>query len=347
MRVCSRDSCKPSFIKSSSTVKCIGCRDPFHLQCYGIDKPSSVIFVNKNVVFLCDACLTSGTYVPSPKRKLASQTDCVVTQDINSSNLVTPSKAVTGTTVDPLKQLQESVDRIISEVSLNSNTLQVIHTKINNLNNTEQSSVMTTHAPRSYASVLSRNVNGSTGRSNISVVARRDSIPSPKITPAIKGASSATIGKPLTPRPPPKKSIWISQLHRDTTEDDITKYVKSIVKSSAEFTVRKLVKKDREISSYSFVSFRVTCSLELFELLMNAELWPASVNIREFEQSSNKNGISLHEFLPKLHGTTDTDIPSNNKEQLSENRSKEQSPKNPKNSVSHTSVEQRSSDIED
>lgn len=63
--------------------------------------------------------------------------------------------------------------------------------------------------------------------------------------------------------------------------------------------VRKLVKKDRDISSYSFVSFCIMCSANMFGTLLDVNKWPAYSQIREFELNSNPStGAKLNERSP-------------------------------------------------
>lgn len=105
--------------------------------------------------------------------------------------------------------------------------------------------------------------------------------------------SNNVIGKPLSPRQvksserfgsKPEKAIWVSRIHRETTEEELAQYVKeSIGIASDDINVRKLIKKDRDISTYSFVSFRITCSSANFSKLMDPMYWPSNSHIREFD----------------------------------------------------------------
>lgn len=68
--------------------------------------------------------------------------------------------------------------------------------------------------------------------------------------PILTGTSQKVIGKPISPRqfkrndrqtaaPKPEKAVWISRLHRDTTEEELASYIKdSIGISEADFNVR-------------------------------------------------------------------------------------------------------------
>lgn len=132
----------------------------------------------------------------------------------------------------------------------------------------------------------------------------------PKIPGSI-GTSNLMIGKPLSPpkqrqRKKPEKAIWISRLHRDTTVEEISSYAKDKLGIAVdELDIRKLVKKDRPISEYTFVSFKISCSTEVFGVLMDINKWPSSCQIREFKldmYTSTPQGVRLNENeinLPK------------------------------------------------
>lgn len=115
----------------------------------------------------------------------------------------------------------------------------------------------------------------------------------PKTNKPVKvGMSTNIIGKPLSPDQKrskirsnatkfPQKAIWISKLHRDTTEEELETYVKTIVGNTAsdQYQFRKLVKKDRPLSSYSFISFRITCPEDMLITLLDSKNWPSSCQI--------------------------------------------------------------------
>lgn len=129
-----------------------------------------------------------------------------------------------------------------------------------------------------------------------------------KQTPALTGTSTKLIGKPLSPNPAKQrqglniatKAIWVSKLHRDTTEDEILAYVRDEFGIEIDqLKARKLIKKDREVSSYTFISFKITCPANLFGGLMDVNKWPANVQIREFTMSPRPSiGVRLGEESP-------------------------------------------------
>lgn len=140
--------------------------------------------------------------------------------------------------------------------------------------------------------------------------------------PVTSGTSAKVIGKPISPQqsnirsnamsanqkamPANQKAIWVSGLHRDTTENEMEKYVKELVGGieTDQYHIRKLVKKDRELSSYSFVSFKITCPESKFEVLLDPKKWPSNSRIREFElDRKESSGVRLIESITKSDST--------------------------------------------
>lgn len=145
----------------------------------------------------------------------------------------------------------------------------------------------------------------------------------------LTGTSSNVIGKPISPsqlkrndRPnkqsTPEKAIWVSRIHRETTAEELDQYVKTRIGiTTPDISVHKLVKKDRDISSYSFVSFRITCSAANFATLINPMYWPSNSQIREFDlerkssvgvklnQESNSNDSEPKNEEPPMNATMD------------------------------------------
>lgn len=116
--------------------------------------------------------------------------------------------------------------------------------------------------------------------------------------PVVSGTSTNVIGKPPSPsqlRPPERrinrpnraKAVWVSRLHRDTTDEEMAKYIRETIgiTSDDKYNVRKLVKKDKELATYNFVSFRITCTVDVFDTLLDEKNWPSYCYIREFEMN--------------------------------------------------------------
>lgn len=123
--------------------------------------------------------------------------------------------------------------------------------------------------------------------------------------PVVSGTSGNVIGKLLSPNQRNvrrgdmsklEKAVWISRLHRETTVEEMTSYNKDKIGivSTDHYQVRKLVKKDCDLSEYSFVSFRLTCATNIFETLLDAQNRPHYCQIREFDMKRKiSTGVRL------------------------------------------------------
>lgn len=67
-RICG-EHCPRENVHHSSTKYCRICKHSFYLPCYDVIEKPSKIFVNNNIVFICDACLDSVDNDGSPERK--------------------------------------------------------------------------------------------------------------------------------------------------------------------------------------------------------------------------------------------------------------------------------------
>lgn len=80
------------------------------------------------------------------------------------------------------------------------------------------------------------------------------------------------------------KSIYISRLQTSVTANDIAKYIKTKVPELNENDVllRMLVKKEQQLEALTFISFRLSCTEELYVKLIDSSFWPHHVMIGEF-----------------------------------------------------------------
>lgn len=111
-------------------------------------------------------------------------------------------------------------------------------------------------------------------------------IPTPK-----QGKKDVQIGRPVEERQavkrkanPLTKSIWISKFHPETTTDEIENYIieNTDIKDKSKFKCVKLVKKEQDVTTMSFVSFKIDVTPEVFEALIAPENWPQNKHVREF-----------------------------------------------------------------
>jgi len=282
------------------------CQEPIHWICYGLgDKKPENIFLIDNIRMVCDDCLANPK---SPKRKHPNGSGNLVqrTIDFQNSTLTlskTPAIGATPpkvTTVRQNQQFQAAIDALTQKIDTQTNKIEGLQTSVEKMNgsirdNTAAIAESTKETKATYVSIARKGFDSvGTPKTTKRMEAPKSSKPmkTPKMSkPVTTGTSNIAIGKPLSPpkqkragRPKYEKGVWISGIHRDTSEGEITEHiVRSIGIASTEFEVRKLVKKDRDITTYSFVSFFIGCKQVNFSTLMQPMYWPSNSQIREFE----------------------------------------------------------------
>jgi hypothetical protein len=146
-------------------------------------------------------------------------------------------------------------------------------------------------------------------------------IPTPKLFPTkiIKSKTKPLI-KPLfgtattspnsqlklaTPRPPPKKAIFISRCDPETKVDDINNHI-----SSLNLPFEKTVQLKTKLPNYS--SFCIICSPDSYENIFNPEIWPKGILVMPYfsrslttidEQKVDINMIPINDSLATANPT--------------------------------------------
>lgn len=102
--------------------------------------------------------------------------------------------------------------------------------------------------------------------------------------------SDLQLSCPIAPTaPPPKFWMYLSGFNPRISDDDVEKVVKRCVGSEGEIEVSRLVPKDADTSSYTFVSFRVGLDPTLKCKALDLSTWPRSVRVREFIRNTKND----------------------------------------------------------
>lgn len=316
MSQCSRENCHTQEKTKERTVNCRRCNGQIHLLCYGIEKTHDEIFVHSNIFMLCDECITTGIEQPSPKRRNVNLVQRTINFQDQGMVLGSPSIESPMNKSSAKSTTQGLIESLARKLEVNTYTISALKSSVDTLNMTvnqrnqdaaesvrvnsenvssiktalmETQNLIKSGVKPAYANVV-KNVNR-----NETPKSSKQSRPvgdNKNKTPLVSGTSGNSIGKRLSPPKPrlrtsrkvPEKSIWLGRLHRDTTEEEILEYIKDTLQiiNVDEIQVRKLVKKDRDILEYTFISFKIGCSVEMYERLLDASKWPSYCQIREF-----------------------------------------------------------------
>lgn len=101
-------------------------------------------------------------------------------------------------------------------------------------------------------------------------------------------------------KPKFEKPLWVSRMDPATSNDDVVAYITSntSVTDKEQISVHKFVKKDVDLSTLKFISFKVEMNADDLKLLNDENLWPEKVQVREFMQTP-KN--VLGNYFPPLN----------------------------------------------
>lgn len=142
------------------------------------------------------------------------------------------------------KNILQQNETIGESTKVNNGNFSSIKESLNRKSTTDQS--------MTYAEAMKEAIKHVTKETPKSSRSARTFPPTSARTPVLVGTSSKVIGKPISPmqlkqngRPRPalelEKAIWVSGIHRDTTEEELATYIKESIRIT-NVEVRKLVK---------------------------------------------------------------------------------------------------------
>lgn len=346
---CNRDDCPPENVKGPKAL-CFACKKLCYFACYGVavNQSNSTSYNGKkndyhfastsHFQFICAECLSS----PSSASSQSQLNDSITTP---KSDKITIRAIMTEVVKlhDQLKSLQTSsnetndkLDTIdVKTNDIKSNTDAVL-TKIDlQLTNNNGPFIFgsSAAATRPFRPMLNRgtpitaNINGSStpcsakrrrpGTPASAHPSKKRSFPSPQMGTNTNVGKLVIVDKPVRQKPTEKistheKAIWVSRFAPNTSEDDIRHYIAIHTSASPNINVRKLVKKDQDLSKLNFVSFKIEVNASDFAILNDKSAWPVNVPVRAFEETVKPKPVTLGDFLTNnLNGQQTRKSPTN------------------------------------
>lgn len=311
VHVCNRENCPPVNV-SGPKASCIKCNEKCFLMCYGGEKSSSglvrfkmqsgltVYLETTKAQFACPTCIAEGN--------VNVQTTMQLTQKTSSCNNET-SEGSNDQLVDMLKHgfsdLKKHIDEnIVKCVDSNKQVMTELAETINKVTKSYETPKKPINRPL-YSTILKKKTKlDATPTSTPSSVKRKRNMENSNGTilnkenaniPAAKmGTKDVVIGQKPQPWVPKfkrlpieakkiMKSVRISGLHPSVSVDQLSEYIaeNTPLTDKSKFSCQMLVKKDEDLSIYTFISFKVDVEPEEFESVMNLSYWPNYVTIRE------------------------------------------------------------------
>lgn len=89
------------------------------------------------------------------------------------------------------------------------------------------------------------------------------------------------------------KSIYVSRLSPTVNSEQLRTYITSRVDETSQddIDLRMLVKKDQKLEDLTFISYRILCTENLYERLINSSFWPSHVFIGDFVERPRPSRI--------------------------------------------------------
>lgn len=307
---CNRDDCPPQNV-SGPKIRCIVCNKDLFLKCFAEPGPKIdgcetmkvplpkggylYSFVSHSAFSCCEeipaTTLKKHLKLPKPPRSSSKSRPSSETADFNA--VITELAAI---------------KQIATEANTNTKSILSFTEQQNRTNNTRVRSTITTTPSRlsinqsntSFAAVL--------GKPSVQLQSpkfHRSAPQKPQIVPPVRiGTKSTSCGLSIVPKPTiiskPRfeKAIWASRFSPSTTTEEINQFIieNTPVKDPSRFTIHKLVKKDCDLTSLRFVSFKVATNTDDFDILCDPDIWPKGIEVRAFLQSQ-----VLGDFFPNLN----------------------------------------------
>lgn len=93
------------------------------------------------------------------------------------------------------------------------------------------------------------------------------------------------------------KHVVVSQLHPETTEEELVDFVKKKLDTDAEIRAKPLIPKDRNREDLSFITFKLLVPESIYCSVLSPELWPKGITVRDFVpgfKRKQSTGVSLN-----------------------------------------------------
>ena len=290
-----------------------------------LNQKNQLFTPTSNIQFLCTECLSSTN--PSSQ----SLNDSISTPKAEKLTIRGIMQEVTKLqdqfaslhlTTNEMNQKLDSIEGKTNDIKLN--TEAVMNKTSSQPNKTDENNTMLFGSPSlstrqfrpqlnrkatTYASITRANGNSSQYSTPMSTKRRRNdvpvqqpkkpNVPAPKMGTNTNAHRLVAIAKPepkkVVEKPKFEKAVWVSRLAPSITEEDIRDYITTNTSVTSNFTVRKLVAKDRDVSSLNFISFKIAVNLTDFDILNDPIVWPQNVLVREFVEN---NPVTFGAFLP-------------------------------------------------
>jgi hypothetical protein len=264
-RICEGECNKPL----DSTVACFICHAPCHMSCYGLTKAViNVVNQTDNLIFLCDICLANKSIVNA---------NAILDNGRDAMHANTPAND-NKPIFDAINDLKEMVVDM-------------------------QAKIKTLEKP-TFASVLAGDGDSTPALQLRTGTKRRRFGDRNTATPSNRPLSTMIVGNNENEKDlaavEPRKWMFISQLHPSTTEEFIAQYVNrqlNDTENKQKIQAFALVPREKNRDDLNFISFKLNIPESSYEALLNPEIWPKGVVVRDFVNNDRRRRAPTGHFL--------------------------------------------------
>lgn len=315
-----------------------------HLMCIGITSTADEVLFHRNIAVICNNCLDStktSSQITTPKNSKLSNLE-KVSKAKNQRPITDFARSVSSNDKSEemmvlLHEIKSSITEHRNETKSYAAVLSEIKDSTNSQNNKIKSSsqplfssvaaigskLSTNEFPLMNSLTQKRKRMNSTPftpkrlRTDVRITAQKAALNDRKLTSGTNNIINHGLGSPvklnsrstqLNVSKKLTKFIYVSRLKPNVTDELISSYIigRKPDLSDKDFALRLLVKKDQKLDDLSFISYRLSCTPEMFDTFIDPSFWPSHVMIGEFfeRQREMELGSFLSSTQPILKQTS-------------------------------------------
>lgn len=318
---CDRDKCPPANVNGQK-AKCTSCGKLCYLKCFGIERSDNIenmetiriklkdggwlYALMPCTAFICCDDSSSGDMKPMLKVPTTNTRGTSKSRQTKSDNSENPKilaeLAEIKQMISLLNGSNENDTKILSDVQNVTNEIKTTTNETNeivkkcaeptNMNTTNEMELDKPSSAQSFASIVREQRNVVTIKRKLEVLEKNNKRAIENLPPPMEGTGDINIGpptlriNPLNRKTTFEKAVWVSGLDPSVTIEEMNEFImkNTEVKENDKFECHKLVKKDCDTSKLSYISFKIAVNAEHFQHLLNPQIWPKYVSVREFLQ---------------------------------------------------------------
>lgn len=319
---CNRDDC-PTENVNGPKINCAKCKKVCFMKCFGVEKRENLENVEivkiplKNggsmlaflpyTAFVCCADTLSNTEVkkivkmPSVNRSTSKTRATKSTEkksETENASILEEIKSMVTEIKMQTSQIHTATDFLVTKSTrpdLQRSAMPSVTPK------SKQTNAFATKTPiTSFSQAVKSNLQSAKRKREQSPKPQPKPMkfPSPKICTGTKVSSLIVVPKKVREMKPTfDRALCLSGLDPMTPVEEIVNHIcdNTPVTDKSKFKVYKLVKKDRDLSTLSFVSFKIEVNQPEFDELFDPSLWPTGSSIRKFLVNQ-----TMGDFFPEL-----------------------------------------------